>query len=254
MSERKVSIITGAATGIGYKLAERLLNLGHCVVLNDVDDSALNSAADKLKSTTGKESLALVSGDAGSLDTIDALLSTAQSQYGRIDNTIANAGITTFGRFLDYQPEQLNELLSVNIQGSFFLAQRTAQALIANKQQGRILFMSSVTGIQYHPDLSAYGMTKAALRMLARNLGAELAQHGITVNCVAPGATTTERTEQDPDYAKTWSELTPTGRASTPEDIAAAACFLLSDEAAQITGQTLVVDGGWTLRSPVGAG
>lgn len=250
MTEPKVSIITGAATGIGYKLAERLLSQGQSLVLNDLDEDVLKQSCETLKSSTGNDAIAVVGGNAGSLDTIDTLLSTAQSRFGRVDNTIANAGITTFGKFLDYQPEQLQQLLSVNIQGSFFIAQRSAQAFIANKQPGRILFMSSVTGIQYHPDLSAYGMTKAALRMLARNLGAELAPHGITVNCVAPGATATERTEQDPDYKRAWAALTPTGRASTPDDIAAAACFLLSDDAAQITGQTLVVDGGWTLQSP----
>lgn len=250
MSEQPVSIITGAATGIGYTLAKRLLNQGHSVVLNDVDDAALERSGDKLELATGNDAVALVGGNAGSLDTIDTLLRTAQSRFGGVDNVIANAGITTFGRFLDYQPEQLQQLLSVNIQGSFFIAQRAAQAFIEKKQPGKILFMSSVTGIQYHPDLSAYGMTKAALRMLARNLGAELAEYGITVNCVAPGATATERTEEDPDYSRTWAALTPTGRVSTPGDIAAAACFLLSDEAAQITGQTLVIDGGWTLQSP----
>jgi len=245
-----VSIITGAGTGIGFQIALRLLNQGQAVVLNDHDENALTSAKKQINELCPDGLVEFVHGDAGDIEHINALINVAMTRFGRIDNAIANAGTTTFGKFLDYKPEQLDQLLSLNIRGSFFLAQRTANELIKAAQGGRILLMSSVTGLQFHPNLAAYGMTKAALRMLARSLGAELAQHGITVNCIAPGATLTERTVEDSDYADTWSAITPTGRASTPDDIAAAACFLLSSEAAQITGQTLVVDGGWTLTSP----
>ena len=110
--------------------------------------------------------------------------------------------------------------------------------------------MSSVTGIQAHKDLGAYGMTKAALQMLAKHLVAELSPYKISVNAIAPGATKTERTMQDKDYDKTWSALTPMGRPATPSDIAATAAFLVSNEARHITGQTLIVDGGWSAVSP----
>ena len=93
-------------------------------------------------------------------------------------------------------------------------------------------------------------MSKAAIRMLAKSLGAELGKHNITVNAIAPGATMTERTMEDSDYETVWSGLTPTGRVSTTTDISNAAQFLLSDEASQITGQTIIVDGGWTSVSP----
>ena len=251
MSTSPVSVVTGAATGIGFEIASKLLSQGHSLVLNDLDADALSSCIGRLIDQYHNAQIESVCGDAGTLSIIDAMLDVAVTRFKRVDNAVANAGTTTFGSFLDYKPEQLEQLLALNIQGSFFLAQRTAKILIENHHPGRILFMSSVTGFQYHPDLAAYGMTKAALRMLARSLGAELAPHGITVNCIAPGATSTERTEEDPDYNKTWAGLTPTGRASTPADIAAAASFLLSAGAAQITGQTIVVDGGWTLTSPV---
>ena len=110
--------------------------------------------------------------------------------------------------------------------------------------------MSSVTGHQHHPDLAAYGMSKAAIRMLAKTLGVELAPHKITVNAISPGATLTERTLEDPDYIATWSTLTPTGKPATTADIAHAALFLLSPQANHITGQTLIIDGGWTATSP----
>ena len=121
------------------------------------------------------------------------------------------------------------------------------------KQQehgGAILFTSSVTGHQAHKDLAAYGMSKAALEMLAKNLVIELSPYKITVNTIAPGATLTERTLDDPAYEKTWSTLTPMGRPAHTLDIANAALFLVSDMARHITGQSLIIDGGWTSISP----
>jgi 3-oxoacyl-[acyl-carrier protein] reductase len=121
------------------------------------------------------------------------------------------------------------------------------------KQQGnggRILFTSSVTGHQAHKELAAYGMTKAALEMLAKSLVLELSPYKITVNAIAPGATMTERTEQDKGFAETWSRITPMGRPANVQDIAEAALFLLSPGASHITGQSLIIDGGWTSISP----
>jgi glucose 1-dehydrogenase len=115
---------------------------------------------------------------------------------------------------------------------------------------GSMLFTSSVTGHQAHKDLAAYGMSKAALEMLAKNLVIELSQYKINVNTIAPGATLTERTMEDAGYSETWSRITPMGTPATVADIANTALFLVSDKAKQITGQTLIVDGGWTSISP----
>ena len=109
--------------------------------------------------------------------------------------------------------------------------------------------MSSVTGHQAHASLAAYGMTKAGLEMLARSLVIDLSPYGITINAVAPGATLTERTLNDPMYVPTWSRITPMGRPATVADIANAALFLVAPASRHITGQTLVVDGGWTAVS-----
>jgi 3-oxoacyl-[acyl-carrier protein] reductase len=107
--------------------------------------------------------------------------------------------------------------------------------------------MSSQVGIRAYHRLSAYGMTKAALRMFAQNLAYELGQYGITINAIAPGATLTERTAQEqPDYEGIWGKLNPNGRVGKPEDVARTCLFLLSDEASHINGQTIPVDGGWT--------
>jgi NAD(P)-dependent dehydrogenase (short-subunit alcohol dehydrogenase family) len=115
---------------------------------------------------------------------------------------------------------------------------------------GTLLFTSSVTGHQAHKNLGAYGMSKAALEMLAKNLVIELSQFKITVNTIAPGATLTERTLGDPSYEEIWSGLTPMGRPAYTQDIASSALFLVSDGARHITGQSLIIDGGWTSISP----
>ena len=140
--------------------------------------------------------------------------------------------------------------MQVNLGGNFFLAQQASLQMKKQGSGGSILFTSSVTGHQAHKDLAAYSMTKAALEMLAKNLVIELSGYGITVNAIAPGATLTERTVDDPGYEKTWSGITPIGRPATTLDIANAALFLVSPQARHITGQSLVIDGGWTSVSP----
>jgi 3-oxoacyl-[acyl-carrier protein] reductase len=170
--------------------------------------------------------------------------------FGGIDIAIANAGVTLFGDFLSYPESDARRVLEVNALGSFLLAQAAARQMVKSCRGGSILLMSSVVGHQAHRGLAAYAMTKAALEMLAKNLVIELSGHGINVNAVAPGATLTERTMSDGDYASEWSGLTPMGRPATVSDIAAAALFLVSDEARHITGQSLVIDGGWTSISP----
>jgi NAD(P)-dependent dehydrogenase (short-subunit alcohol dehydrogenase family) len=112
------------------------------------------------------------------------------------------------------------------------------------------LLMSSVTGHQAHKNLAAYGVTKAAIEMLAKTLVIELSPFNININAIAPGATVTERTTEDKDYMNTWSRITPIGKPATVEDIANAALFLVSPSSKHITGQSLIIDGGWTSVSP----
>jgi 3-oxoacyl-[acyl-carrier protein] reductase len=140
--------------------------------------------------------------------------------------------------------------LQVNLGGSFFLAQEAAKQMKQQASGGSLLFMSSVTGHQAHKNLAVYGMTKAALEMLAKSLVIELSEFKINVNAIAPGATKTNRTLHEENYESTWSRITPMGRPATVEDIANAALFLVSEKSRHITGQSLIVDGGWTSISP----
>jgi NAD(P)-dependent dehydrogenase (short-subunit alcohol dehydrogenase family) len=241
----KVAIITGAGVGIGFEIANQLCREGANVILNDIDANLATDAAKKI----GANCVALA-GDSGDIDFIKKMVDTAVATFGRLDIIIANSGITLFGDFLEYSPESFARVMNVNLGGSFFLAQMGAKQMIKQSSGGSILFTSSVTGHQAHKQLAAYSMTKAALEMLAKNLVIELSQYRITVNTIAPGATLTERTLDDPNYQSVWSQITPMGRPATTKDIADAALFLVSDKASHITGQSLIIDGGWTSVSP----
>jgi len=246
--ENKVAIVTGAGQGIGFEICKQLVQRGAIVILNDIDETLANNAANDI--TSEKGICIAMPGDSSDVHFIQQMVNTAVTRYGSIDIVIANAGITLFGDFFTYTPAAFSRVMQVNLGGTFFLAQTAANRMKLQEQGGAILFMSSVTGHQAHKDLAAYGMSKAALEMLAKNLVIELSPYKITVNTIAPGATLTARTLDDPAYEKTWSALTPMGRPAYPPDIAHAALFLVSDMARHITGQSLIIDGGWTSISP----
>ena len=242
--KKKTAIVTGAGQGIGLEVAKVLLENGANVVINDLNPDLLNQAS--LGLAKYQERLVFAPGDASSKQFCQKLVALATAQFGKLHMVVANAGITIAGPFLEFQETDLRKMFELNVFGSFFLAQAAAQVMKDQREGGRILLMSSVTGIQAIKDLEGYSMTKAALKMFSKTLGVELAPFGITVNSVAPGATLTERTMEAPQYAEGWGKLIPTGRTAHTKDIANACLYLLGPNAGQVTGQTLVVDGGWT--------
>ena len=243
----QVAIITGAGQGIGFEIARQLALNGAAILLNDINKEMIIKAATKITAEGGN--CQPLAGDAADIKFIQQMVDTTVQHFGKVTIAIANAGITLFGNFLDYPLASLQSVMNLNLQGSFFLAQATARQIIKQQSGGSILFMSSVTGHQAHVDLAAYGMTKAALEMLAKSLVIELSPYRITVNTVAPGATLTERTMEDTEYKNIWARITPMGRAGTVADVANAVLFLVSPDARQITGQNLIVDGGWSAVS-----
>jgi len=244
----QVAIITGAGQGIGFEIARQIAVQGGAVLLNDVDANLANRAASVINMMGGK--CHPMPGDASDINFIQQMVDEAVNKFGFLTIVIANAGITSYGEFLNYKPEDLQSVINLNIFGTFFLAQKAAIQMKKQGGAGSILLMSSVTGHQAHKNLAAYGMTKAGLEMLAKSLVLELSPLNITINTVAPGATLTERTLLDEGYEAIWSRITPMGRPGTVEDVTNAVLFLVSPAARHITGQTLVVDGGWTATSP----
>ncbi len=244
----KVAIVTGAGQGIGLEICKQLVAKGANIILNDLDASLTRDAVAGMEGEKGK--CIGLAGDSSEMPVIEKMVNTAVTTFGKLDVVVANAGITLFGEFLTYTPDSFFEVMKVNLGGSFFLAQATANQMKKQGLGGSILFMSSVTGHQAHENLAAYGMTKAALEMLAKNLVIELSPYKINVNTVAPGATLTERTLRDKEYFGTWEKITPMGSPASVNDIAQAVLFMVSDNAKHITGQSLVIDGGWTSVSP----
>jgi len=246
--QSQVAIITGAGQGIGFEIARQLALKGASVLLNDIDETLTSSAVTKIKNQNG--SCLGLPGDAGDVSFINKMVDQTINEFGKLDIAIANAGITLFADFFDYTPDSFHKVMQLNLAGSFFLAQSAGKRMKEQGAGGSILFMSSVVGHQAHKNLAAYAVTKAGLEMLAKNLVVELSPYNINVNAIAPGATLTERTLEDKEYTNTWSRITPLGKPATTNDIANAALFLVSPVSRHITGQSLIIDGGWTSVSP----
>jgi len=242
--QNKTAIVTGAGQGIGFEICRQLAAQGANVFLNDIDSTLATQACEKIKSEKGN--CLPLAGDCSDPRIIQQMVNAAVSKFGQVNIVIANAGITLFGDFFTYTPDSFFKVMQLNLGGSFFLTQCAANQMKQQEGGGSILLMSSVTGHQAHKNLAAYGMSKAALEMLAKNLVVELSPFKININAIAPGATLTERTLGDVEYDKTWSRITPMGKPASVQDIASAALFLVSDAAKHITGQSLIVDGGWT--------
>ena len=244
----QAAIVTGAGQGIGFEICRQLALQGAAVLLNDIDESLADSAVERIKNEGGH--CIGFAGDASDIGFINEMVRQAVNNFGKLTIAIANAGITLFADFFDYTPDSFNKVMQLNLGGSFFLAQAAAKQMKQQETGGSILFMSSVVGHQAHKNLAAYAITKAGLEMLAKNLVIELSPYSINVNAIAPGATLTERTLEDKEYTKTWSRITPLGNPASTDDIANAALFLVSPGAKHITGQSLIIDGGWTSVSP----
>ncbi len=249
--DNKTVLVTGAGSGIGHAICRQFALEGANVVLNDLSAELARQAANALNTESGRDCVLPYAGDVADVVFDRAMVAATLAHFGGLDVVVANAGLTVFGAFLDFEPATFDRATSVNLRGTYFTAQAGARAMVAAGHGGRIILTSSVVGVQGIPNMSAYGMTKAGIRQLARGLAVELGPYGITVNAVVPGATLTDRTALErADYAGDWGGVIPTGKVATPDDIAAAVLFLASPGARQINGVSLLVDGGWTVVSP----
>jgi NAD(P)-dependent dehydrogenase (short-subunit alcohol dehydrogenase family) len=230
----KTALITGANGAIGTEISRTLAREGAHVIVNYFEDRA---GAEALANSIGGTAVYADIGNSADVDTMIA-------HFPRIDILVNNTGIQTFGPLLDLLEADWDRVIRTNLKGCFLCTQRVARIMKQNGG-GRIINLGSGSNKHAFPGLASYTATKGAIEMFTKVAAAELGAYGITVNCVAPGAIETSRTKlETPDYAGTWSKLTPLGRIGTPEDVARAIVFFASDAAAFISGQTLWVDGG----------
>jgi 3-oxoacyl-[acyl-carrier protein] reductase len=240
------AIVTGGSKGIGRGLAEALAAAGVDVLISARDQAAIDITVNELAHHPG--AVSGLTADAASPQDCRRVIAAAVERHGGLDIVCANAGIFPSGRVEDLTPEDLDHVLSVNFKGAVYIIQSALPALAASGR-GRVVITSSITGpVTGYPGWSHYGASKAAQLGFMRSAAMELAPKGITVNAVLPGNTITEGlSDIGQEYLDQMAESTPLKRLATVADIANAALFFITDEAAYITGQTLIVDGGQVL-------
>jgi NAD(P)-dependent dehydrogenase (short-subunit alcohol dehydrogenase family) len=244
----KTAIITGGARGIGFAVARRFALAGARIAV--VDKADAERAAAQLPAP-GPAAMA-ITGDVTSAADIERAVEATCEAFGTVDILVNNAGIAPMQPFLDTAAELFDRVVAVNVRGSFLMAQACAR-IMAAAGGGTIVQIASTCAFTSGAsrNLSAYNMSKAAVRQMVASLAGELAPLAIRVNAVAPGTIDTEMTRAcipDQDALAATLRQVPLGALGDPEDVAAACAFLCSDDARYITGHTLVVDGGWLVR------
>lgn len=240
-SER-VSIVTGASQGIGEAIARDLSREGAEVVLVDVQKEKLEEVARNIKASNGKASVYCA--DVTHMGKISEVVEAIIQNHQKIDHLVNNAGITRDNLLMRMKEEEWDAVLTVNLKGVFNFSRAVIRNMIQNRY-GRIVNISSVVGLMGNAGQTNYSASKAGVIGFTKSLAREVASRGITVNAVAPGYIATPMTENLPDSAKKiFVDIIPLKRLGTPEEVAHVVKFLLSDEAAYITGQVINVNGG----------
>jgi len=237
----RTAIVTGASRGIGRAIALALADAGATVVAGARGSNA-DDTASAIRARGGvAASMPLEVTDAAS---VQAVVDATVQQWGRVDILVSNAGITRDQLLLRMKREDWDAVLATNLTGAFLCAQAVAKPML-RQRSGRIIAVGSVVGQMGNAGQANYAASKAGLIGFAKSLARELASRHVTVNVVAPGMIETDMTRALTDQAQAdWSSKIPLGRLGTPEDVAAAVCFLASDAAAYITGQVVAVNGG----------
>src|SRR4051812_14717296 len=237
----RVALVTGASRGIGRAIATRLAAQGATVIAAARGENAA-ATVEAIAAAGGKAELASV--DVGDTAAIDALVSRSLTRHGRIDILVNNAGIARDQLMLRMKRDDWDQVIATNLTAAFALTQAVLKPMIRQKG-GRIVCISSVVGQSGNAGQANYAASKAGLIGFAKAVAQEVASRNITVNVVAPGLIETDMTRAITGNAREdWPAKIPLKRLGTPDDIAAAVCFLASDEAAYITGQVLAVNGG----------
>jgi 3-oxoacyl-[acyl-carrier protein] reductase len=241
----KVAIVTGASRGIGEAIAKQLSSCGAKIILIARNSDQLVAVKETIISKGGiAESMA---GDVSNLNSFSEIVTNTIDKWGRIDILVNNAGIFRDNIIMRMKEDDWDSVMNINLKGCFNGIKSVARPMIKNKA-GRIINITSVIGQIGNAGQSNYAASKAGIMGLTKSMAKELGSRNITVNAVAPGYITTDMTNELNDEVKEQMKSSiPLGRLGTPDDVANLACFLASDEAGYITGQTFNVDGGMVM-------
>ncbi len=250
----KVAVVTGSSRGIGRAIALRMAEQGARVVVSSRKLEACEAVVAEIHAAHGAGRAIAVAASISSKPDLERLIATTQAQLGAVDVLVCNAASNPYyGPLGGITDDQFRKILDNNIVSNHWLAQLVAPGMIERKA-GSIIIVSSIGGLKGSPVIGAYNVSKAADMQLARNLAVEWGEHGIRVNCIAPGLIKTDFARalwENPKMAAAIEQNTPLRRIGDPDDIAGAAIFLASDAGLFTTGQTIVVDGGVTISGGV---
>lgn len=246
----KVALVTGGGRGIGRAIALALAGAGADVAVNYVSEPQDAEAVVTTIRGLGRRSIA-VRGDVSRKEEVEAMVARVELELGGIDVLVNNAGILLFEPFLTMSEANWDKIIDVNLKGQFLVAQAVARAMAGRRRRGRIVNIASIAsgqvGIGY-PGIAHYCASKGGVIALTEAMALELGPLGVNVNAIAPGIIGTDMTKDlvgNPAAQRGLLARIPKGRVGRPEDVAALAVFLASDEADYCTGSTFYVDGGW---------
>ena len=240
--DNKIAVVTGAAQGIGKVIAMHLVQKGASLVLCDINLEMAKEAAREIEETGGK-CLALKS-DVSNMQDAEKIIKEAVEHFGSLDILVNNAGITRDNVLIRMKEEQWDQVMAVNLKGTFNVT-KAAIKVMMRKKSGKIVNIASITGLMGNAGQANYSASKAGVIGFTKSIAREYADRGITVNAVAPGFIETAMTDAIPERER--EELIrqiPVKKLGTPEDVANAVYFLVSEEASYITGQVIGVNGG----------
>ena len=238
----KTALITGATGGIGGAIARALHKQGATVAISGTRREALDQVAAELK-----DRVHVLPANLGSKDEVERLVPAAEEKMQKLDILVANAGITRDNLFVQLKDEDWDQVIAVNLTATFRLARAAVKGMM-RRRFGRIIGITSVVGVTGNPGQANYTAAKAGMIGMIKTLGAEYAKRGVTANCIAPGFIATPMTDKlNEKQREAILARVPAARLGGPDDIAAAAVYLASDEAAYVTGQTLHINGGMAM-------
>lgn len=245
-----LAIVTGGSSGIGRHLVEHLAAAGYAAAFSYVGDDTMAHDLQRQLEAAGRAVRAFPC-DAGALADVEAFMAAAARWHGtRPRLLVNNAGIQAWSPLLDLTEDDWDAVIRTNLKGCFLHTQVAGRMMAADGEGGTIVNIGSGCNKLAFPNLVSYTASKGGIEQFTKSAAVELGRFGITVNCVAPGAIATERTlEETPDYASSWTPLTPLGRVGTPADIAGVVRFFDTPAASFVTGQTIWVDGGLFTRA-----